>query len=653
MARVWGWFVWELRGTVAFLLALALAGGVVLQGSEVASATSDPSPAPGAGSAGALTPGSPVVLPPGFESGPDPDVPGVNAPSRPGAVAPQATEFYGMPAGCPGVADPRARLAAWVGPDTLQRICSDAMALSVSYEAESAIRWAFGRLGTPYSQSAGQRDNQYFDCATLVGRSYRAAGARVRAANGATYDYYPYFMWTGSYTAAIRPISSIGGGHAGTNVRRISRAELAPGDIVIKFAGGDPIASAGNAGHAQLYLGNDWVIEAGGKQDYSNVDIGRMSFDPDTPNEWYFRYDTLGWPKWDDARMLPGGTTYKMKVGQPYQTVVGNLTVVDPVSDGHTRLFTCGTPMPLAASSLFSARRTSATLSTVALDGEGNLCVYLSSRAHLLWDQTWMGTTIGAHASQRRADTRPTGSLPAGGTLVVDTGAPNRTVLATLSVVDVQQPGHTRAFPCDADGDGQTDVPPLASVNNFAAGQRTANLAVVRADRLGRVCVYASAAANVLWDQVVETDVLVAHVPVRHFDSRQPAGSPLPNNAGHRLDPNDPSKVVRIRVGVPGATALGNLTVLDAINPGHTKVYPCAEGPGSVATSASNFGSGQTVPNAVLARADVNGDICVRATDWAHIVWDQSVETSSLPVYSDPAPRKIDSRAILGRPRAV
>ncbi len=644
MANAWLRFG-RMLAVVAAFLALASVG--------LGSAAATVGPSPGSASALDLSPGAPVSLPPGFASGPDPAVPGTNAPARPGAVAPQGGDYYGMPSGCPSIADSRARLAARVGPEALQRICSDAMALSVSYEAESAIRWAFGRLGTPYSQTAGQRDNEYFDCATFVGRSLRAGGARVSAANGSTYDYYPYFMWTGSYTAAIRPISAIGGGYAGTNLRRISRAELAPGDVIIKFAGSDPIASQGNAGHAQLYLGNDWLIEAGGKQDYSNVDIGRMSTDSTTPNEWYFRYDTLGWPKLDDARALPGGATYKMKVGAPYQTVVGNLTVVDPVSDGHTRLFTCGAPVPLAASSLFSARRTSATLSTVALDGEGNLCVYLSATAHLLWDQTWMGTTIAAHAPTRRADTRLTGALPPGGVLPIDTGAPNRTVLATLSVVDAQQSGHTRAFACDADGNGQVDTPPTASVNNFAAGQRSANLAVVRADRYGRVCVYTSAAANVQWDQVVETDVLAAHVPVRYFDSRLAAGSPIPNNAGHRLDPNDPNKVVRVHTGVPGGTVLGNLTVLDAINPGHTEVYPCAVGAGSVVASASNFGVGQTVPNAVLARADGNGDVCLRATDWAHLIWDQSVETSALPPYSDAWPRKIDSRAILGRPRAV
>ena len=197
-------------------------------------------------------------------------------------MAAASDEYYPLPADCPQTGNAKAPFASYLAPGDLYRLCRDAMAMSATYESGTAIRWAFGRLGTPYSQG-GSRDGAYFDCATFVGRSYRAAGAEVRAANGGRYDFYPYFLWTGSYTPVIRPITSIGGGYEGTNLRRISRAELQPGDIVIKFAGSDPLGSAGNAGHAQLYLGDDWVIESGGKQAYSNVDIGRMSFDPDTP----------------------------------------------------------------------------------------------------------------------------------------------------------------------------------------------------------------------------------------------------------------------------------------------------------------------------------------------------------------------------------
>ena len=89
-----GMVVWGIAGTVAFSHP-ALAEESCRKGREVASATSDPSPAP-AQERGCATP-APRSCCRRVRIRPDPDVPGVNAPSRPGAVAPQATEFYGMP----------------------------------------------------------------------------------------------------------------------------------------------------------------------------------------------------------------------------------------------------------------------------------------------------------------------------------------------------------------------------------------------------------------------------------------------------------------------------------------------------------------------------------------------------------------------------
>ena len=136
-----------------------------------------------------------------------------------------------------------------------------------------------------------------------------------------------------------------------------------------------------------------------------------------------------------------------MKVGAPGQTVIGTLTVVDPVADGHTRLYTCGTPMPGASTSQFVARRTTPIMATVKLDGEGILCIYLSATAHLMWDQSWSGTALTAHPPARRVDTRLTAPLAAGAVLPIDTGAPGKTVMATISVINPRSGGHTRVFP--------------------------------------------------------------------------------------------------------------------------------------------------------------------------------------------------------------
>ena len=74
----------------------------------------------------------------------------------------------------------------------------------------------------------------------------------------------------------------------GTNLQRVMKKEdMRPGDIIIQFAGADPGNSAGNAGHAQIYLGNDIVIES--TSPVSDVRAyGQWAGD----NMWYFRYNS-------------------------------------------------------------------------------------------------------------------------------------------------------------------------------------------------------------------------------------------------------------------------------------------------------------------------------------------------------------------------
>ena len=178
--------------------------------------------------------------------------------------------------------------------------------------------------------------------------------------------------------------------------------------------------------------------------------------------------------------------------------------------------------------------------------------------------------------------------------------------------------GTPGCFRSDADADGVIDGPPQASVNNFTAGQRTANFATVKADRQGRICVYSSSATDLLWDQVLETAAPAAHTPVRYYDSRLPAGSAIANNAGQRIDPNDGSKVVRIHTGIPGGAVIGNVTVTDPQTDGRTAVFACNDLAAAATTSASNFVSGQTLGNGAFWRADPNGDVCIRTTALAH-----------------------------------
>lgn len=587
-------------------------------------------------------------------AGPNP--PGGNAPAAAGAVAPLAAEFFGgPPADCPTtVADNAAyaRAVDW------RRYCLDAVALAPTYEAERAIKWAFARLGAPYASADKKiyRDTNGFDCSSYVARAFRAAGAQVAARNGVRYEFFPYFGFTGAYVPTSSPISMWGGGYSGTNVIRVEKKDLRPGDLVIQFFGDNPALSQGNQGHAKIFLGGGRTIEAGGAAQV-RVDMGYLDTGSYFTNEWYFRYQSLGTEKPGYSTQLAGEHTYKMQVGPPNATVIGNLTVAAPAITGHTRVFTCGTPMPETSNTSFVAGRTTATAAAVKLDGEGNVCIYLSARAHLVWDQLWSSANLGwggpqdalvAHNQVRLLDTRKTGGrLPAGGTQVIATGAPDKTVMATLTAVEPTGAGHTKVFPCDVDGTPGIDNPPATSTNNFD-NARTANLATVRADSSGNVCVFSSGATDLLWDQAVETTQIDAGAAVRMYDSRLPYGSPIPSNGGHRLNPNDPEKVVKIATQVPYAVVIGNLTATEAITASHVKTVPCM-GLAESDTSVLNFPVLKPVSNAVVAQADWNGDICFKVKDWTHLIWDQVVVSDKLG-YNNAIERKMDSREPIKRP---
>ncbi|MFI0431744.1 MAG: NlpC/P60 family protein [Candidatus Nanopelagicales bacterium] len=580
-------------------------------------------------------------------AGPNPA--GGNAPVAAGLATTQASDYFGgPPSDCPDTVAANATFARQVD---WRKWCLDAVALAPTYEAERAIKWGFARLGAPYD--VNNRTTSAFDCSSFVGRAFRAAGAPVAARNGVRYDFFPYFGYTGAYVPSSSPVSMWGGGYEGTNVIRVTKAELRPGDIVVQFFGADPAQSQGNQGHAKIFLGGNRVIEAGGAARV-RADMGWMDTGSYFTGEWYFRYQSLGSEKPGYSTQLAAGT-YKMLVGQPNESVIGNLTVASPQAKGNALVYTCGTPRPLASSTQFTAGRTTAALAAVKLDPGGNLCIHVTSRAHLIWDQMWASSNnyaqpdaLLAHAPVRKLDTRLSGGrVPAGGIREIDTGAANQTVMATLSVEAPVGVGHTQVFPCDVDGTPGIDPLPGASTNNFA-NARTANLATVRADANGLVCVFSSGETDLIWDQVVETDKVDAKIPTRLFDSRLPSGSPVANNGGHRLDPKDPAKVVQIAAGIPGATVIGNVTATDAVSAAHVKIVPCASLIESD-TSVLNFPVGQTVSNAVIAQADWSGNVCFKVKDWTHLIWDQTVVSTGLG-HQGPIERKMDSREPFKRP---
>ena len=519
----------------------------------------------------------------------------------------------------------------------LRQLCLDSVRHAPTFEAARALLYGFSKLGTPYSQDWVLRTTSLFDCSSFVGRAYTAADAVVRQ-NGVNSNFFPKFGYTGAYMPA---------NYEGSNLVRVgSRAELRPGDIIILFDGPNPANSAGNAGHAQLYLGNNYVLHSGSNPyGASMVNVRAAAVPSGFSNEWYFRYNSLSAPKSSDLGYLPAGTTTRVQAGNPNDTVVGNLTVVDPQDNGFTTAYPCDQARPTTSVNNYNPHEVTPNLTVVRADAQGYICIFNQAQTHLIWDQVWNGSAISGHAATRVMDTRLPGGVTKGARVAanqvvkVATGAPSQTVIANLTVTDPTAGGHTTVWPCNV-------APSTSSVNNFAPGETTPNFVMSGTDEQGNVCVKSTAATHLIWDQVVETTAIATHAAVRRLDTRYYGGTIGPEvYDGPSVPANRP---IRLPVGV-GQTVFANLTVVSPVDSGFTTVYPCAEGRPNA--SVNNFVANQTTPNGVMVRGDAEGYICIESSQRTHLIWDQVAETGS-PAASKPS-RIMDSRLVgvwRGRP---
>lgn len=515
-----------------------------------------------------------------------------------------------VPSECPRSTDPR-----WIGTnDTdVYRLCTDALRLATTTQAQRAILYAFSKLGTPYSQDINKRRTTHFDCSSFVGRAYTAADAWVRKANGVWVDFFPYFGWTGAYVPVAYWDAWSRYGYEDTNVYRVwNRKDLKAGDIIIQFNGSNPGNSAGNAGHAQIFLGGNKVIQSGG-----NIGNVNVAYEGNyLSNEWYFRYDGN---YRSPASWAPGaGTVTQIKAGEPGDTVLGNLTVTGPQSNGYTSLYPCLEGRPVSSVNNFQPGETVPNFAATRADAEGNICIWQSAAGHVLWDQVWAGDAITAERAVRLLDTRDPGRqiVPGGSVQVIDVGAPSATVMANLTITGPEANGYTTVYPCTAER-------PISSNSNYQRSTTVPNFVVTRSDENGQVCVYTHATTHMVWDQAVVTEEVPVDVSVRRYDSREEPTEDMGGNSG---EPVEPRADVVVATGLePGMTMLGNLAVTNPVANGYTTMFPCNEGPGN--TSVNNFVTWQTTSNFTAVKADTEGNICVRSTTATHVIWDEMALT--------------------------
>lgn len=318
---------------------------------------------------------------------------------------------------------------------------------------------------------------------------------------------------------------------------------------------------------------------------------------------------------------VPGGTVVRVPTGVPGGTVSGHLTVTGPSAGGYTAIFPCDETQPGTSVNNFGPGATSVNFATTRADATGDACIFSSAPARITWDQVSETRATQAHIAQRLLDTRATGKVAANAVVRVRTGAPNTTVMGSLTVTEPVADGYTTVWPC-------ADPKPNASVNNFLAGQTTPNFTVVRTDANGEFCASPSKSAHLIWDEAGESVGFDAVVPQRLVDTRA-MGARLPAGA-----------VLRVRTGAPRSTVLGNLTVTEPVAPGYTTAWPCDQ-PRPTA-STNNYVLGLTTPNFVAVRTDSQGDFCVFTTQSAHLVFDRSAATTTIGSHA-PA-RLVDTR---------
>ncbi len=242
-----------------------------------------------------------------------------------------------------------------------------------------------------------------------------------------------------------------------------------------------------------------------------------------------------------DTRELPGGA--RQPAGTPLvvpvtavpgvpagaRAVALSVTATEAAAGGFVSVGRCDGPLGTTSNVNVAAGGTAPNLVVTEPDASGSVCVVSNVATHLVVDLYGaFGPTadVDVVTPTRLLDTRtvPGARLSAGGTVAVQvTGGPGLPadaagVVLNLTAAAPAANGFLTAYPCDR---GR----PTASNLNVRPGGDRANLVIVAPDGDGRVCVFSSAATDVVVDLFGRLgDGFVGTVPVRLLDTRPSTG---------------------------------------------------------------------------------------------------------------------------------
>jgi hypothetical protein len=324
----------------------------------------------------------------------------------------------------------------------------------------------------------------------------------------------------------------------------------------------------------------------------------------------------------DATTAVPDGSTTRIAVPDAagVEAVALNLTTVDPRTAAYLTAYDCDQPRPLVSNHNYVRDEIVAHSAIVPVSAGGEVCVYNHTGTNLVVDITGRfraEAAITGTRSTRLVDTRDRGSRQAAlDPLVVDVidgdGIPAPVALS-VTAVDAAGPGWLRAGPCDATG--------TTSTVNMMGAPPVPNVAVVTPTADGRVCITSSIATHILVDRLVtfgESSGLRTVTPDRVLDTRDEAAA----GDGRRLAAGGVAVLHGDQLGVgPDTTGVMlNLTATEALGAGFLTAYPCAAGRPD--TSNLNYVPWTVVANFVVVQPDVDGDVCVFASNPTHVVVD-------------------------------
>jgi hypothetical protein len=216
-------------------------------------------------------------------------------------------------------------------------------------------------------------------------------------------------------------------------------------------------------------------------------------------------------------------------------------------------------------------------------------------------------------------------------------------VVLNVTAVLPDGPGFVTVYPCDA-------ARPTASNVNYGPGQVVPNAVLAKVAADGTVCLYTSAAADLIVDVngfVPAGGSPVTVVPARLLDSRP--GERTVDRASEGIGRRPAGSVTvlpvagRGGVGLAASAVLVNVTAVFPDGPGFLTVFPC--GSPQPRASSVNYSAGQVVPNAVLAKVGTDGEVCIFTSSATDLIVDVSgyVPATGTPATVVPA-RLLDTR---------